>query len=53
MSQTQIKTDLLIIGAGSGGLSLAAGAVQMGVDVILLEGAEMGGGLSELWVRSL
>ena len=28
MSQTQIKTDLLIIGAGSGGLSLAAGAVQ-------------------------
>ena len=43
MSQTQIKTDLLIIGAGSGGLSLAAGAVQMGVDVILLEGAEMGG----------
>ena len=43
MSQTQIKTDLLIIGAGSGGLSLAAGAVQMGVDVILLEGADMGG----------
>ena len=43
MSQTQIKTDLLIIGTGSGGLSLAAGAVQMGVDVILLEGAEMGG----------
>ena len=37
MSQAQIKTDLLIIGAGSGGLSLAAGAVQMGADVILLE----------------
>ncbi|MGB1830102.1 MAG: FAD-dependent oxidoreductase, partial [Paracoccaceae bacterium] len=43
MSQTKIKTDLLIIGAGSGGLSLAAGAVQMGAEVILLEGAEMGG----------
>ncbi|MEM9268261.1 MAG: FAD-dependent oxidoreductase, partial [Pseudomonadota bacterium] len=40
---TQIKTDLLIIGAGSGGLSVAAGAVQMGADVTLLEGHKMGG----------
>jgi pyruvate/2-oxoglutarate dehydrogenase complex dihydrolipoamide dehydrogenase (E3) component len=35
--------DLCIIGAGSGGLSLAAGAVQMGASVILVERAEMGG----------
>jgi pyruvate/2-oxoglutarate dehydrogenase complex dihydrolipoamide dehydrogenase (E3) component len=39
----QIKTDILVIGAGSGGLSVAAGAVQMGADVTLLEGGEMGG----------
>lgn len=39
----RIKTDLLVIGAGSGGLSVAAGAAQMGVDVVLLEGHEMGG----------
>lgn len=39
----QIKTDILVIGAGSGGLSVAAGGVQMGADVTLLEGGEMGG----------
>lgn len=39
----KIKTDLLVIGAGSGGLSVAAGAVQMGADVTLLEGHKMGG----------
>ncbi|WP_197916614.1 dihydrolipoyl dehydrogenase family protein [Thiosulfatihalobacter marinus] len=39
----EIRTDLLVIGAGSGGLSVAAGAVQMGADVVLLEGREMGG----------
>lgn len=39
----QIKTDILVIGAGSGGLSVAAGAVQMGADVVLLEGHKMGG----------
>ena len=38
-----IKTDILVIGAGSGGLSVAAGAVQMGADVVLLEGHKMGG----------
>ncbi|WGW05272.1 dihydrolipoyl dehydrogenase family protein [Tropicibacter oceani] len=38
-----IKTDILVIGAGSGGLSVAAGAVQMGADVTLLEGHKMGG----------
>lgn len=39
----RLKTDLLVIGAGSGGLSVAAGASQMGADVILLEGHKMGG----------
>lgn len=39
----RIKTDILVIGAGSGGLSVAAGAVQMGADVVLLEAHEMGG----------
>lgn len=38
-----IETDICIIGAGSGGLSVAAGAVQMGGRVVLIEGAEMGG----------
>ena len=38
-----IKPDLCIIGAGSGGLSIAAGAAQMGARVVLIEGAEMGG----------
>ena len=40
---SELKTDLLIIGGGSGGLSVAAGAVQMGASVILLEGHKMGG----------
>ncbi|WP_425037402.1 dihydrolipoyl dehydrogenase family protein [Primorskyibacter sp. S187A] len=39
----RLKTDLLIIGAGSGGLSMAAGAAQMGADVVLLEDHKMGG----------
>ncbi len=39
----RIKTDILIIGAGSGGLSVAAGAAQMGADVVLIEGHKMGG----------
>jgi len=38
-----LKTDLLVIGAGPGGLSVAAGAVQMGAKVVLLEGSKMGG----------
>lgn len=38
-----IKTDLCVIGAGSGGLSVAAGAVQMGAKVVLIEGHKMGG----------
>ncbi len=39
----KIETDILVIGAGSGGLSVASGAAQMGARVVLLEGAEMGG----------
>jgi len=38
-----LKTDICIIGAGSGGLSVAAGAAQMGADVVLVERGEMGG----------
>jgi len=37
------KADFCVIGAGSGGLSFAAGAVQMGASVILIERGEMGG----------
>lgn len=39
----RIKTDICVIGGGSGGLSVAAGAVQMGATVVLLEGHKMGG----------
>ncbi|MGR3461896.1 MAG: dihydrolipoyl dehydrogenase family protein [Roseovarius sp.] len=39
----KLTPDLLVIGAGSGGLSIAAGAVQMGASVVLLEGHRMGG----------
>jgi pyruvate/2-oxoglutarate dehydrogenase complex dihydrolipoamide dehydrogenase (E3) component len=38
-----INTDICIIGAGSGGLSVAAGASQMGASVVLIEKGEMGG----------
>ncbi|WP_370241947.1 dihydrolipoyl dehydrogenase family protein [Pararhodobacter marinus] len=38
-----LKTDLCVIGAGSGGLSVAAGAAQMGASVVLIEGHRMGG----------
>ncbi|SMY06375.1 dihydrolipoyl dehydrogenase family protein [Flavimaricola marinus] len=39
----RIETDICIIGAGSGGLSVAAGAAQMGAKVVLIEGHKMGG----------
>ncbi len=38
-----IKTDICVIGGGSGGLSVAAGAAQMGAQVVLVEGHKMGG----------
>lgn len=43
MTAPEIRTDICIIGAGSGGLSVAAGAAQLGLNVVLLERAEMGG----------
>ena len=42
MSKT-LEADLCIIGAGSGGLSVAAGASQMGARVVLIEKGKMGG----------
>lgn len=38
-----ITPDLCVIGAGSGGLSVAAAAAQLGVDVVLIERGKMGG----------
>ena len=37
------KADICVIGAGSGGLSVAAGASQMGARVVLIEKGKMGG----------
>ena len=42
MSRT-ITTDICVIGAGSGGLSVAAGAAQLGAPTVLIEKARMGG----------
>ena len=39
----KIKTDICVIGAGSGGLSVAAGCVQMGASTVLIEKDKMGG----------
>ena len=38
-----IKTDVCVIGAGSGGLSVAAGTAQLGLKTVLIERDEMGG----------
>ena len=38
-----MDADIIILGAGSGGLSVAAGAAQMGARVILIEAHKMGG----------
>ena len=40
---TMLETDICVIGGGSGGLSVAAGASQMGARVVLFEGHKMGG----------
>ena len=40
---TEIKADICVIGAGSGGLSVAAAASQMGAATVLIEAAKMGG----------
>jgi pyruvate/2-oxoglutarate dehydrogenase complex dihydrolipoamide dehydrogenase (E3) component len=39
----ELKADLCIIGAGAAGLSVAAGAAQLGLSVVLFEAGEMGG----------
>jgi pyruvate/2-oxoglutarate dehydrogenase complex dihydrolipoamide dehydrogenase (E3) component len=38
-----LKADIAVVGAGSGGLSVASGAAQLGLKVVLFEKAEMGG----------
>jgi len=38
-----LKPNLCVLGAGSGGLTVAAGASRMGASVVLLEPGEMGG----------
>ena len=43
LRQGVLHADLCVIGAGSAGLSLAAGAVQMGASVVLIEKHRMGG----------
>ncbi len=40
---TTLSPDLCVIGAGAGGLAVAAGALQMGASVVLVERGEMGG----------
>ncbi len=40
---TTLTPDVCIVGAGSGGLVVAAGAAQLGLDVVLIERAAMGG----------
>ncbi|SLN25375.1 dihydrolipoyl dehydrogenase family protein [Oceanibacterium hippocampi] len=39
----RIEADICVIGGGSGGLTVAAGASQMGASVVLIERGEMGG----------
>lgn len=42
MSST-LNVDICVIGGGSGGLGVAAGAVQMGAKTVLIESGKMGG----------
>lgn len=39
----KIKADIAVVGAGSAGLSVASGAAQLGLRVVLFEKGEMGG----------
>lgn len=38
-----VEADICVIGAGSGGLSVAAGAAQLGISTVLFERGAMGG----------
>ena len=40
---TDIRADICVIGGGSGGLSVAAGAAQLGAETVLIERGAMGG----------
>src|SRR5262245_16407607 len=40
---SRIDVDLCVIGAGSGGLNVAAAGAQLGLSTVLVEGGEMGG----------
>ena len=42
MTET-LTPDVCVVGAGSAGLVVAAGAAQLGLDVVLIERAQMGG----------
>ena len=41
--EEELRPDICVIGAGSGGLSVAAGAAAFGVGVVLIEKGAMGG----------
>jgi pyruvate/2-oxoglutarate dehydrogenase complex dihydrolipoamide dehydrogenase (E3) component len=41
--ERNIEADICVIGAGSAGLTVAAGAVQMGARTVLIESGRMGG----------
>jgi pyruvate/2-oxoglutarate dehydrogenase complex dihydrolipoamide dehydrogenase (E3) component len=43
MSGLVLDVDICVIGAGSAGLSVAAGAAQLGASTVLIEGHQMGG----------
>jgi pyruvate/2-oxoglutarate dehydrogenase complex dihydrolipoamide dehydrogenase (E3) component len=43
MTQQTFNVDICVIGAGAAGLSVAAGAAQLGLSVVLFEEGEMGG----------
>ncbi len=43
MTGAVLDVDICVIGAGSGGLSVAAGAAQLGASTVLVEKGEMGG----------
>ena len=43
MAQQLLNPDICVIGAGSGGLTVAAAAASFGVDVVLIESGKMGG----------
>ena len=44
----RLDADLCVIGAGSGGLTVAAGAAQMGARVVLIEATKWAGTASTL-----